>query len=213
MAALERYYRDQVIWYDSKGNKHVGWPAGPHLFICKGSPQPDDWDGIFQGTPVNMVGVHAGECNDGLGIEDVGNFDLAPWGSDLYAYNIGIVNTLLEWTGLLVSDVHGHRDCNSPKTCPGLKVNLDEFKLKLLDHQSDPWSSFGECPPPEDQRGWDLNALWLKNRSTLGPSKGCPQYLEDANGTVIRVFQGGITVDDNRHSGKAWTWDQLLSGS
>lgn len=210
MAALERYYRDEVVWYDSKGVQHQGWPGGPHLFVCKGSPNPLSWDGIYQGTPVNQVGVHAGVCNDGIGVEVVGNFDGAPWGSDLRALNIGVVGTLLDWTGLSAADVLGHRDCGSPKTCPGTKVDLEEFKLDLVNHRADPWSSFGDCPPPEDQRGWDFNQRWLERRVELGPSKGCPEYIEDGRGTVIRVFQGGLVVDDDSSKGRAWTWKELL---
>lgn len=213
MASLRNYYENEVIWYDKNGMAHKGWPAGPHLFICKGSPKPEQWDGIYQGTPITEVGVHAGECNDGIGIEDVGNFDLAPWGSDLYAFNLGIVHSLLEWTSLPVTAVFGHRDCNSPKTCPGSKVDLAQFRTDLGKAPSDPWAEFGSCPPPQDQRSWDYNQRWLEHKAQLGKSQGCPQYIPTGKGTAIRVFQGGIVVDDNYHRGKAWTWDELLKGS
>jgi len=213
MAALERYYRDTVVWYDKNGIAHRGWSAGPHLFLCKGSSNSTLWDGIFQGTPITQVGVHAGECNDGLGIEDVGDFDRAPWGSDLRALNLGVVNILLDWTDLPIFRVVGHRDCGSPKTCPGMMVDLNLFRNDLLQLMSDPWVEFGDCPPPVDQRVWDFNQRWLERRIELGPSLGCPQYANNGTGAVVRTFKNGIVVDDNNHRGKAWTWEELLRGS
>lgn len=47
MQSLKRYYEG------------LGWTAGPHLFICAGAPNPAD-DGIWQLTPLNLKGIHAG---------------------------------------------------------------------------------------------------------------------------------------------------------
>ena len=210
--ALERYYRDQVVWYDSAGVKHVGgWSAGPNLFVCLGSPDAA-WDGIFQGTPINHVGVHAGACNTaGPGIEVVGNFDLAPWPAPLNALLLDLVLVLLKWGRLLPSAVIGHRDCNSPKTCPGSKVDLVSFRTTLAARLVDPWAAWGEdFPLPFEQRQWDLAQAWIKRYSQLGRARSFPQYVEDGQGTVLQRFDKGIVIDRNGVRGKAWTFDELL---
>jgi hypothetical protein len=111
-----------------------GWTAGPHLFICAGAPNPAD-DGIFQLTPLNLRGVHAGVCNPTTwGIEVVGDYDKAPWSdatSDLVTH---AVRALFDWRELDTTPrtLKGHRDCNSPKTCPGSAINLDYVRRQVL---------------------------------------------------------------------------------
>src|ERR1041384_7528210 len=52
------YYRDTL-----------NWNAGPHLFLAHGTGNPE-WDGIYQLTPLNQSGIHAGACNSHMwGIE------------------------------------------------------------------------------------------------------------------------------------------------
>lgn len=209
MDALERYYRDQVVWYDKNGVKHKGWPAGPHLFVCTGSPNPALYDGIFQGTPINVVGVHAGECNDGIGLEDVGTFDQQPWGADLRALNIGVVQALLDWTDLTPDRVFGHRDCNSPKTCPGSAVDLNQFRREL---SVEPWHRWGTTYPlPVDQRGWGIPQAWLPRSAELMAAVALPEYQKNTSPeTVIQRFEGGVVVYRDQRGGYAHTWEELL---
>jgi len=106
----------------------LGWTAGPHLFVCLGSPNKDN-DGIWQLTPLNLKGVHAGDCNSTTwGVEIVGNFDIAPWPDDLKTFNYDLFAVLLRKLNVKsvnISSLRGHRECNSPKSCPGKMINTD----------------------------------------------------------------------------------------
>jgi hypothetical protein len=116
MHALKRYYMS------------LGWSAGPHLFICHGAPNPAH-DGIFQLTPLNMVGVHAGTCNPrSIGIEVVGNFDVDVWSDQLTTLVCTTIAHLMDWRGLPSLAITGHRNCNSPKTCPGQNVIIPDVR-------------------------------------------------------------------------------------
>lgn len=127
MAALERYYRDTVLNPD--GTR--GWPAGPHLFLAVGSPRPAD-DGIWAGTPLADRGVHAGKCNSNhIGLEIVGDYDLAPWSPALAEQVYSLVALLCRWGGFGPDRVHGHRECNSPKTCPGAAISMYAVRQEI----------------------------------------------------------------------------------
>ena len=121
MVGTGNYYRDTQKW-----------PAGPHLFIAVGSPNPE-WDGIWRGTPLNLQGVHAGECNrHKIGIEVVGNFDKVPWSAQLEDVVLTVVVGLLRWEGTKdESQVCGHRECHSPKTCPGKAIDMNVVRQKI----------------------------------------------------------------------------------
>jgi len=120
MDALGRFYRDEV--QNPNGSK--GWSAGPQLFI--GS------DGIWQGTPVNHIGVHASVCNSNrIGIEVVGNYNLTGWQPPIKGFVYDALTLLCQWLGRGSSCINGHRDCNSPKTCPGRAVDLDIVRLQV----------------------------------------------------------------------------------
>ena len=114
-----------VNWYSG-----LGWTAGPHLFIAIGSPRPDD-DGIWQLTPLNMRGIHAGKANAwAWGIEVVGNYDADPWPATTERYAIDAACVLLKWRGIpyTAPAVVGHRETGSPKTCPGRHIDMDRYR-------------------------------------------------------------------------------------
>lgn len=116
-----------------------GWDAGPHLFIAANSPNPAD-DGIWQLSPLNMVGVHAGVCNShNWGIEVVGDYDNVVWTEETKKIVIGAVGELFKWRSLSVtpSTIKGHRDCNSPKTCPGNMINMDLVRQWINNYLAD----------------------------------------------------------------------------
>lgn len=107
-----------------------GWDAGPHIFVAANSPNPAD-DGIWQLTPLNMVGIHAGVCNShNWGMEVVGDYDNESWSAETQKLAIGVIGELFKWRSLSVTNtnVKGHRDCNSPKTCPGNAINMDNVR-------------------------------------------------------------------------------------
>lgn len=119
MLALKKYYEG------------LHWSAGPHIFVCIGSPNPEN-DGIWQMTPFTDVGVHAGECNSTTwGMEIVGNFDVKPWSAELQEFVYEILEVLLnkiEIKSVVKDTLRGHRECNSPKTCPGKMVNMEKVR-------------------------------------------------------------------------------------
>lgn len=109
--ALARFYRTPRAG-DQTG---VGWDRGPHLFIAP--------DGIWELTPLNMQGIHAGACNAyRFGIEHVGNYDSALWPEHIHELSIGVQAHLAVWCGFGTSDIVGHQDCLRNKTCPGTAV-------------------------------------------------------------------------------------------
>lgn len=112
MEALVRYYTS------------LGWDSGPHLFICHGAPDPLQ-NGIWQLTSMAERGIHAGICNYGsIGVEVVGFYDAAPWPPLLEALVVDTLASFLNWRSLPTARIAGHRDCKSPKSCPGAAINL-----------------------------------------------------------------------------------------
>ncbi len=114
-------------------NKTPPWDSGPHLFIAP--------DGIWQFTAVNERGIHAGPCNaDHWGIEVCVQYDSAPWPANLAELAYGAGAALLRWRNLPVNDVtvKGHRDCNSPKSCPGKAISLPAVRAELARRLSTP---------------------------------------------------------------------------
>jgi hypothetical protein len=130
---LVRWYRDQVPWEDKQGNLRHGWEAGPHLFVVDGSLDPR-WDGIWQLTPLNEPGVHAGAWNrTHWGVEVVGDYDDHPWPPKLAELVYGVCDILLRWRHIrpTLASVRGHRECGSPKSCPGWQINMDAVRAEL----------------------------------------------------------------------------------
>ena len=110
-----------------------GWTAGPHLFVIGNPPDPST-AGIWQMTPLNMRGIHAGRYNTThWGIEVVGNYDAQPWGTETHDLVLGAAGALLQWQKIpaTYNTVKGHRETGSPKTCPGKLVNMDSFRYDL----------------------------------------------------------------------------------
>ena len=119
--SLARYYQTK------------GWTAGPHLFICTDAPNPHN-NGIFQMTPLNVRGIHAGRFNSShWGIEVVGNFDLAPWNQEQTATTVNAAAALLLWRNLPANyaTIRGHRETGSPKTCPGRMVDMNTVRTLI----------------------------------------------------------------------------------
>ena len=116
MIGLQNYY------------KKLGWTAGPHMFVCVGSPNPAN-DGIWILSPLDSPGIHAGDCNSvSWGMEIVGNFDVMPWPATLKTFLYDLFPVLLkklEAKSITLETMKGHRECNSPKTCPGKQINMD----------------------------------------------------------------------------------------
>jgi hypothetical protein len=111
--------------------KAKGWSAGPHLFLCAGSPHPAN-DGIWAGTPLVVQGVHAGVCNsDHIGIEIVGDYDDAPWPPPVADLVFGVVLALMRWGAISPARVQGHRECLPNKSCPGRAIDMNVVRADL----------------------------------------------------------------------------------
>lgn len=126
--AMARYYEG------------LGWDRGPHLFIAVGSRSPDD-DGIWQMTPLNLPGIHAGSANRwAWGIEVVGNYDVAPWTPAMTDMVKGATLALMNWRSIAVSrsTLIGHREVPSPKTCPGKMIDMDRVRIIFAQSQGTP---------------------------------------------------------------------------
>jgi hypothetical protein len=109
-------------WRDTNG-----WPTGPNMIICP--------DGIILASGIDGPGIHASVCNgDGIGIEIVGNYDKGYWQEPIRSFVFGAVVALSRALGNTATDivskhrVNGHRECNSPKTCPGIVIDLDKVR-------------------------------------------------------------------------------------
>lgn len=113
--------------------KNKGWTSAPHLFVVSGSPSFDN-DGIWQLTPLNMAGTHAGAWNSThWGIEVVGNYDDVAWSPALRALVVDTTATLLAWRGVpfKTATVLGHRETGSKKSCPGRKIDMYDVRSQI----------------------------------------------------------------------------------
>lgn len=110
--------------------KNKGWISAPHLFIVTGSPISEN-DGIWQLTPINTPGTHAGAWNSThWGIEVVGNYDNVEWATNTKELVISTAATLLAWRGISfkTATVLGHRETGSKKSCPGRKIDMYDIR-------------------------------------------------------------------------------------
>jgi hypothetical protein len=113
--------------------KPTPWDRGPHLVIVWGSPDPAN-DGIWQFTPLDVPGIHAGACNPThWGIEVAGDYDDAPWPTGVRDLALGAGAALLRWKGIGVDGytVRGHKECLANKSCPGDAVRMADVRTAL----------------------------------------------------------------------------------
>lgn len=177
MDSLARFYRVDK-----------GWPAGPHLFLCVGAPGPRN-DGIFIGTPLDTRGVHAGACNDDRwGIEIVGDFDKAPWSPRLADLVYSVLLALSAFGDFDPAAVNGHRECNSPKTCPGTAINMNAVRMEVKRRAAMDFSAlWGTHYPYFHESG--IAAKWRDHAAALG--QAVSDETQDKEGRIWRLFSGG----------------------
>ncbi len=128
MSGMQNYYQNRVEWKDGNGVVHRGWSAGPQLFLA-----PDNK--FWIGTPLNQQGIHAGAFNSSfIGIENIGNFDIAPPSDIVRNRCMDAIIAIFQWKGITqvsLDTVRGHRECGSPKSCPGSKWDMNAFRRDL----------------------------------------------------------------------------------
>ena len=108
------------------------WPAGPHLFIAE--------DGIWLFSPMNQVGIHAGDGNHkSIGIEVVGDYDNKVWEGKTKENVLGAIKALQSRVG---DTIMFHRDYSS-KSCPGNAITK-EWLFEML--------KSGELTPEEIEK-------------------------------------------------------------
>lgn len=116
--------RGLATYYES-----LGWDRGPHVFLCSGAKDPAD-DGIWILSPLDQWSIHAGGnglwgCNSStISIEVVGDYDLRGWDTGTTELTIGTLAAVCRWLQIEPAAIAGHRDCGSPKTCPGKQIDL-----------------------------------------------------------------------------------------
>lgn len=104
-------------WHDTNG-----WSTGPNMVIGP--------EGIYLASGIGAPGIHAGICNsDHVGIEIVGNYDNEFWREPIRSFVYGAVTALARVVG--TGNIVGHRECHSPKTCPGAAIDMDAFRADI----------------------------------------------------------------------------------
>jgi len=86
---------------------------------------------ILYGRRINSKGYHCpqGKMNSlGLGFMFCGNFDIAPPPISMLYKAADFIADICIMTGIPTCNIHGHRDFNLVKTCPGKYFNINEFK-------------------------------------------------------------------------------------
>jgi len=113
----EQWRGERTMWGIHGYYVGLGWSSGPHLFLAP--------DGLWQLTPLNLPGTHAGRYNaDYYGLEVVGDYDRAPWLPATRQWVYDLIAALEQWRGSAL-DIRGHRECGSLKSCPGAAIDLD----------------------------------------------------------------------------------------
>ena len=171
----------------------LGWDSGPHLFVCIGSPDAKN-DGIWLMSNLEEKGIHANECNSvSWGLEIVGNYDVKPWSDKLkkYLYELfPVILKKLEITSVTMKNLKGHRECNSPKTCPGKKIDMDVVRN---DVQKIMFPAIGVVTRDTAIMGESLCTL---SQATEYLSKASGWYTKDElNNIILKAYfdEGKIT--------------------
>jgi hypothetical protein len=134
---LKTWYETKP-WADADGREHIGWDAGPHLFVAE--------DGIWLFTPLTQDGVGvAGHNTAARHIEIVGHYhDHNPAGNTL-DNALHAAATLLATARLPIGALRMHRQDQATE-CPGdyLAANwgwfrgLVNYRLSILTKTNSP---------------------------------------------------------------------------
>lgn len=191
------------------------WDRGPHLFVALGARAKKD-DGIWQLTPLNLPGVHAGDCNDDhWGIEVVGKYDRAAWSQPLRELVYGVSAALLRWRDLPANraTVNGHRECLPNKTCPGNAINMDAVRADLATLLHMPPPSHPPIRPPWQglrykvvrPNTWVRDAPNTKTAKALGRLQPPMEVVGDLRlGEVFRGVEDWLAITYQGKQGFVW---------
>ena len=108
-----------------------GWSAGPHLFLAADCTTVSD-AGIWQMTPLDRVGVHAGPCNSArLGIENVADWNARPPTVSQKALLYGVIKGFIRAWQIETSEIRVHNECMPGRTCPGKFMTGEQLRHEI----------------------------------------------------------------------------------
>jgi hypothetical protein len=218
LLAIKNNY-EGYTWTDSQGRVHIGWTAGPHLFVA------DDGIWLFTDLARDGVGVK-GHNHRSLHLEMVGNYDQRLPDGPTLANTVAALGALHNRLGLDPKDLLFHRDY-SYKSCPGNMVTKEWIIPKIEDwiahyrEQDDlpPSEAIEETPPIDqmsleefvhslaDQRMAPVNpeaAIHKKaiELGLLGPITDEIHLEADGQAYIVQLFMDALVVPIGQ-------WDQV----
>lgn len=108
-----------------------GWSAGPHLFLAAECERPID-SGIWQMTPLDHTGIHAGACNKTrLGIESVADWQARPPTPMQYRMLLDVMEAICRAWQFAASAINVHKECMPERTCPGRYLPPAQLRADL----------------------------------------------------------------------------------
>jgi hypothetical protein len=152
--AMKAVY-EQKPWTDDQGREHLGWTAGPHLYVDDG--------GVWLFTPLTQDGVGvAGHNARTRHIEVVGDYREAPPTGAVWANAVAAAALTLRRAGLGVERLTYHRALVGTTECPGAGFIREwpAFKAAVAAYHSAP----AREPLPEDETATDGPTLRQKVR-------------------------------------------------
>jgi N-acetylmuramoyl-L-alanine amidase len=120
--AIRRYHTDTLGW------SNIGYHYGIELV--------NETYETFLGRLPDERGAHckaAGMNDHSIGVCMVGDFDGRAVPEKQMAKCINLIRYLMKAYSIKKDNVIGHREVEPKKTCPGLRVDMDEFRSKLSD--------------------------------------------------------------------------------
>ena len=86
---------------------------------------------VLYGRRINSKGCHCPQNdmnNVGVGFMFCGNFDIAPPPIEMLRKAADFIADLCNMAGISPNNIHGHREFNLAKSCPGKKFNMEQFR-------------------------------------------------------------------------------------
>lgn len=102
---------------------HHGWPGIGYDYVIGANGT------VYKCNHNNAVNYHAGSANRmSLGICLAGNFDLVAPPAEQWRAAIELTRMLMAAYGVPAQRVIGHREVPAAKSCPGKRVDMDQFR-------------------------------------------------------------------------------------
>lgn len=103
-----------------------GWPGIGYDYVIGANGT------VYKTNRNNAVNYHAGNANKiSLGICLAGNFDLGEPPAEQWRAAARLVRVLMAAYGVPAQRVIGHREVPAAKSCPGKRVDMDQFRREV----------------------------------------------------------------------------------